>query len=292
MNTTTPRPILALYGADKMTGHYVPQVFAPEFEIKDAKNVDECDVLFLSHEAQESDHNWEIGQAALEVILDKWNSRPPKQLIYISSVEVYGKVDGENLDETENTWAKTATGLHCIRTESALEQWCRDHAVTLTILRPAMMFGYGVAGEAAEMFDQVMRGSYINIRDHAPLRSLVMAYDVVRVAKAIYPQGGIYNVTDGLQHTLPQLALAMGQNSGKNKKCFYLTYKWAKILGKIGDILPFIGILLDSYKLQSRTNSLTYSNAKLVAALPSDFQFFNTLEVIARTNKDYPYEDS
>jgi hypothetical protein len=84
----------------------------------------------------------------------------------------------------------------------------------------------------------------------------------------------------------------MGQNSGKNKKCFYLTYKWAKILGKIGDILPFIGILLDSYKLQSRTNSLTYSNAKLVAALPSNFQFFNTLEVIARTNKDYPYEDS
>lgn len=301
MDTTTPRPILTLYGHDTMAGHYMRQIFSDEFDIRKAahsdspvgygaKDSDECEILAFSHGVLPTDAKGREA-AAVEAMLKRWEAKPPKHLIYISSYEVYGKETGENVDETDNLWAKTAVGINCQQTEGLLEPWSRAHGVTLTILRPAMMFGSGVEGEAAEMFDAVVRGTYINIREHAPLRSLVLAYDVARVAKAIYRKGGVYNVTDGLSHTLPQLARAMGQNAGRNKSCYALTYKWAKILGEIGDKLPFIGTLLTGEKLLRRTQSLTFSNAKLAAELPADFHFFNTLEVIARTNTQYPYED-
>lgn len=79
------------------------------------------------------------------------------------------------------------------------------------------MFGKEMKGWGQRMAGQVLTGSYFNIRDNDAKVSLVTAYDVARLIPLIAPIGGIYNVSDGISHSLQDLAMAMGNNRGRAK---------------------------------------------------------------------------
>lgn len=70
------------------------------------------------------------------------------------------------------------------------------------------MFGKEMKGWGQRMAGQVLTGSYFNIRDNDAKVSLVTAYDVARLIPLIAPIGGIYNVSDGISHSLQDLAMA------------------------------------------------------------------------------------
>jgi nucleoside-diphosphate-sugar epimerase len=285
---------MALCGSDAMLRHYILQIFK-EFAIVEDDVSGDCEVLVVADSfTTDSDGKSAdslSGRISLSEIITRCGNNPPKHILYVGSVSVYGRTEGEQLDENTGIRALTEKGKYYSKNERTLESFVKEKNITLTILRSVEMFGKGMSGDFAVMCDKVMRGIYLNIRDHSPRRSLVLAYDVARVAREVYAMGGIYNVSDGYDHTLPELAKSMGENLGRSKSVYTLPLKWAKLLAKIGDIIPFVGNILDSGSLHERTHTLTYSNGKVAGALPDGFSFIDTLRVLTRENKEYPYED-
>lgn len=213
-----------------------------------------------------------------------------KQFVYISSTEVYGLKEGEDINEEERLRPCGKVGQSKVLAEEEVRKFCDEKGIILTILRPATMFGKGMTGWGERMAEQVLSGYYFSIRDADAMVSMVLALDVAKVALALASKGGTYNVTDLRRHSLQQLAMAMGNNRGKAKKPFFLPMKWAKLLAGIGDRIGLARILLDSDELKRRTTTLTFSADKLREALPA-YSPFDTALVIGREDKDYPYED-
>ncbi len=213
-----------------------------------------------------------------------------RQFVYISSTDVYGKNEGADITEEDHLWSADKVGQSKALAEEEVRKFCDEMGIICTILRPATMFGKGMKGWGQRMAGQVLVGTYLNVRDADAAVSLVTAYDVARLIPLLAPVGGIYNVTDGLSHSLQDLAMAMGNNRGRAKKPFFLPMKWAKLLGLLGDRLPLIDRILDTRELARRTTSLTFSSRKLREALP-DFRFHDTAAVVGRTDTDFPYED-
>lgn len=223
-------------------------------------------------------------------LLEGLRDVPVRQFVYLSSPAVYGKKEGADITEDDHLWSADKVGQSKALAEEEVRKFCDEMGVICTILRPATLFGKDMKGWGQRMAGQVLVGTYLNVRDMDAAVSLVTAYDVARLIPELAPKGGIYNVTDGLSHSLQKLAMAMGNNRGRAKKPFYLPMKWAKLLARLGDGLPLLDRILDSEELARRTTTLTYSSQRLREALP-DFRFHDTAAVVGRTDKDFPYED-
>lgn len=221
-------------------------------------------------------------------LLSSLESQPPRHFVFISSLSVYGKTEGTDIDEQSMTLPVTEYGRSKLDAERAIKAWCDCRNVVLTILRPALTFGNGITGKAAEMFDAIHSGRYFHIRGNQARRSLVMADDVAKACRLTYQEGGVYNVTDGLTPTVIELADAMAAHSGKDKRIIYCPLKLAKLCAKIGDIIPPLGRMLNSDKLSILTSTLTFSNARLIEK--TGLQPHNTIDVIARRSTTYPYQ--
>ena len=221
-------------------------------------------------------------------LLQALEQNPPRYFVQISSLSVYGLTEGNDVTEDYPLRPITKYGKSKLAAESELKKWCADKGVVLTILRPTLTFGNGVSGKAAEMFDAIIKGRYFHIRGNQARRSIVMADDVAKACRLTFKDGGIYNVSDGYNHSVIELGDAMAANCGENKRIVHCSLKLLKIGAKLGDILPGFGKLLDSDKLTTLTSSLTFSNARLIEK--TGLKFYDTVEVIARRSKDYPYE--
>ena len=224
-------------------------------------------------------------------LMERLEGSAPKWMVFVSGTDVYGTDEGTDIDEEKPLRPNTTEGRERARMEEELRQWCHANGTTLTILRPATMFGTGMEGWAAEMFDDIMKGIYFHPREHNPRRSVVTAYDVARVARALYNRGGVFNVTDGHEPTMRQLGDAMGSNAWKQKRPGTLPLKWLQFMARAGNNIGILGRIIDSSKIEFRKRELTFDTSRLKEALPADFTFFDTCEVLARKDCGYPYEE-
>jgi len=239
-----------------------------------------------------------VEQDAMEInlhgtarLLQAMEKTPPAQFILISSMSVYGVKEGEEITEEHPTCPVSEYGRSKLEAERLVTDWCGRHDVICTILRPAMAFGNGVKGKAMMLFNGIRRGYYVNIRDNDAKHSVVLAYDVARVALMLQGRSGIYNVCDGRNHTVVELANAIGHNISTDKRVYCLPLKWVKILATIADAAQIV--LPRSCRHDMRgyvkmlTSTLTFSNSKVCET--TGIEFFDTTEVIARICPDYPY---
>lgn len=248
------------------------------------------------HAAQTDDESraLSLNYEGTQRLLEGLRNTEVRKFVYISSVDVYGKTEGLDIDEDTPLRPLGKVGQSMVLAEREVRKFCDERGIVLTILRPATMFGKGMHGWGARMAAQVLSGFYFNIRESDARVSLVTAYDVARVIHEVSIRGGIYNVTDGRDHTLADLATAMGNNRGQAKRPLWIPLKWAKLLAKFGDKMSLPGRLLNSRELQRRTSAITYSNRRINELLQNEsleFKFFDTVAVTGRTDKDYPYED-
>ncbi len=207
--------------------------------------------------------------------------------VYISSTAVYGREEGERIDETEICRPSEPVGKTKLEAEQMIEDFFEGKEVPVTILRPGVMFGKGIKGGAARMFSDVVSGKYLHIRGNEARLSVVTAYDVARAIKAIFPHGGIYNITDGRDPRWSELAEGMSANAGRHNRMTTLPAKWAAILSPVLSIFPGLRESWGREILRRRSQTLTFSSEKLVSVLRMDF--FDTVEVIARRDEHYPY---
>ncbi len=223
-------------------------------------------------------------------ITEALSENPPKEFVYLSSWEVYSPDSGEDVGEDHQLWAASKTGQSKALAEELLTGWCAQHDVLLTILRPARMFGKGIKGEMATLFNDVAHSRYIHVRGNDTRISVVCASDVAEAILKLHPKGGIYNLTDGIGASWLKLAEAMSANTGAMKRQITLPEKWADAAWKTCRWLPPVAASLSPQTLARRSKTMTLSDSRIRETL-KDWNPYPVLDVISRQCDNYPYLD-
>lgn len=303
---STKRKSVLITGANGFLGKYLVKEFSDDWDIDTlGKSPDNDYVADLSGKISDINKSYDLlihaaGTSSEEnaaeinhigtLRLLEALTNPPRHIVFISSVWVYGAKSGTDIDETFIPKPQSAYGKSKLCAETELTKWCSEKGVILTILRPATIFGKGIHGKAKEMFDAIVGNRYFHIRGNNARHSIVMADDVAKAAMAAYQIGGVFNVTDGCNPTILELAESMAANYGKSKRIIQCPMKPIKICARIADKIPALRRFISSEKLDTLTSTLTYSNSAIKNATSIDF--YNTIDVIARRSTDYPYQDN
>lgn len=303
MDNPSVKTSLLLTGSEGMLGRYLAGRFAG-YEItrlnrRETPGGIACDLSatvptlprkqfdIVIHAAGTRDNNLaiDVNLNGTKHLLQALEACPPKYFVFISDAAVHGLAGAENITEDTPAHVSDKVGQSKFLAEKEISEWALRHSVTLTILRPAPMFGTGISGEMASLFSDVARARYVHIRGNDARRGIVTAFDVARTAKALYLTGGTFIVADGRNRPFIDLVEAMSANAAVRKRMVFLPRKWAAIAQNI----PGLRRILDPETLKKRATTVTFDTARLSNAIP--FTLFDTVEVIARREKDYPYED-
>lgn len=185
---------------------------------------------------------------------------PPKALVFISTVAVYGCDFGKLITEEHPLNGITPYAKSKILAEEYLTEWCKEHSVVLGILRPSLLAGKGAPGNLGAMVNGVKKGFYMNIAGGRVVKSILMAEDIANILPKIVVKGGVYNVCDTFQPSFGQISESVAKQLGKEKP-INIPYWMAWCLAKVGDLLGNKAPI-NSYKLEKMTKSLTFSNEK------------------------------
>lgn len=299
------KPRALVTGASGMLGAYVAGVLADGFTVdslgRDKANDICCDLTecppTLCHKSyqlvvhcagSEKDEDSLLNTQGTDNLLTTLSTNPPKYLVFVSSHSVYGD-EGENISEDALLYPATAAAKSKEKAERAVARWAQTYGVTLTIIRPARMFGTGVGGETLRLFNDALNGSLIHIRGNNAQTSIVTALDVARVIAGVYKSGGIYNVADGRNPRFIDMAQAMTANAGREKRITTLPSSWAGWLWRMCRWIPAIDRNLRPEVAAKRMKTLTIDGSK--AAADTGIEYYDTIEVIARRDTNYPYNE-
>jgi nucleoside-diphosphate-sugar epimerase len=180
----------------------------------------------------------------------------PKQFVFISSVAVYGRDYGSDINESENLAAIDPYGLSKIQAEQLIKDWCQQKNVVCTILRLPLLVGKNPPGNLGAMLKGIKKGYYFNIGGGTAKKSMVLAEDVSQFIPKLASMGGTYNLTDGQHPTFEALSQSIAK-----KKIFNLPLFIAKTIGFIGDILGERAPI-NSLKIKKITSDLTFDDSK------------------------------
>lgn len=231
---------------------------------------------------------WELNHGGTLRLLDALSENPPSEFIYISSTAVYGSPEGHGLDEETRRWAVSEAGKSKARAEDEILSKTASWPTVVTILRPAAVFGRGVSGQMLSLFERVVSGRYIHVRGNNACRSLVTALDLAKAARLAAPLGGVFNVTDGRDHTLISLVEAMSANAGSQKRPVHIPDKWLGAACTLSRHIPGLNDMVNMDFFRQMAEDVTFSSIKL---MQTGWKPFDTVAVIARTAPDYPYID-
>lgn len=296
--------MILLTGASGMLGRYIADEFkdedivtlgragsndiicdlkkeSPDFSSKDFSTVIHCAGTEENTEAEELNHKGTMR------LLEALGNRLPQNFVYISSWKVYSPDAGENVNEETQTWAIGEAGQSKARAEEELRHWALQNDVTLTIIRPARIFGEGVGGETLRLFNDALSGKYIHIRGNDARTSVVTALDIAKGIKKIYTRGGIYNAADGRNPKFLEMMEAMTENAGARKRMNHLPIAWAEWLWRICRWIPSIDRNLSPKVVENRMKSFTIDGRKFSEVTGNDY--YDTLNVMERKHSSYPY---
>ena len=189
----------------------------------------------------------------------------PKSLIFISTASVYGIDVGDLITEDSPLNANTPYGKSKVMAEEYLQNWCKEHQVVLTILRPSLMAGKNAPGNLGAMVNGIRKGYYFNIAGGNARRSLLMAEDIANLVILAEKKGGIYNVCDDTQPSYKELSEVIAKQLGKRTP-ISIPYWLAWSIAKVGDLIGQKA-LFNSYRLRKISMSGTISNDKVKKAL-------------------------
>lgn len=184
----------------------------------------------------------------------------PKALVFISTVAVYGCEYGDLITEEHPLEGNTPYARSKILAEEYLTQWCKDHNVVLSILRPSLLAGKNAPGNLGAMVNGIKKGFYMNIAGGKVIKSILMAEDIARLLPLLEEKGGVYNVCDTRQPSFGEISKSIAKQLGKRKPIsipYWVAWCMAKVGNLLGNKAP-----INSYKLEKMTKSLTFSNDK------------------------------
>ena len=207
---------------------------------------------------KESQEFFNINTQGIKNLCKALELRRTKAFIFISSVAVYGEVNGENITEAQSLKGESPYALSKIQAEEFLLDWGSKNGVEITILRLPLLVGKNPPGNLGSMISAIKKGYYFRIGDGSARRSMVLAVDVAQLIASNQIRAGIYNLTDGFHPTFNELELTIAKQC--NKKIRSLPFCLIKFTCKIGDHIKMMPI--NSYKFEKLTSTLTFSDNK------------------------------
>ena len=188
----------------------------------------------------------------------------PSQIVYISTVAVYGYDEGCLLDEDTLCIAHDAYGESKLLAENFLKKWGEEKDVIITILRLPLIAGKNAPGNLEDMIKAVKNGRFALIGDGGAKRSVVLAEDVAKFIPEIQGVGGVYNLTDGQHPSFKNLSDII-TIFYKQRNVKRIPLLLAEILAFICEVVKWLigkDILFGKRRLKKMTSSLTFNDQR------------------------------
>jgi len=183
----------------------------------------------------------------------------PNFFVFISSVAVYGRESGNNIDENTVLLAKDPYGLSKIAAEELVIKWCALNNVVCTVLRLPLLVGKNPPGNLGAMIKGIKKGYYFNIAGGKARKSMVLASDVAKLIPKVAKIGGVYNLTDGHHPSFAALSTSIARQLDKAKP-INIPLWLAKIMAMTGNLLG-TRAPINTSKLNKITSDLTFDDS-------------------------------
>ncbi len=261
----SPNHHITTLGRGELSGDHVSMDLKNPFELSTKFEL----VIHAAGLAHGMDHDqrdyFGVNVTGTKHLLKALEEAPPKALVFISSVAVYGRVEGLDLDEETSLEAKDAYGLSKIKAEELVTSWCNRHKIPATILRiPLVLAGKNPPGNLGMMKKALQKGRYFNIGAGEALRSMILAEDIAIFMEAVYSRGGIFNLTDGRGASFSEISeLTSRQLKIKNA---ISVPKWvAYPVAICGDLFTWMSIKFPftTAVYRKMTKSLTFASKRM-----------------------------
>lgn len=184
----------------------------------------------------------------------------PGQLVFISSVSVYGLDQGHMISETQSLNGETPYARSKIAAEKKCQEWAAKMHVPLLILRLPLVVGPNAPGNLGAMVNAIRKGYYFNVGNRMTRKSLVSATDIAKWLMSLPHRSGIYHLSDQYDPTMAEIENWIAQSLHK-KNPRSLPNWLIGMLSKLGDILG-PKFPLNSNKVKKLSMTLTFSSEK------------------------------
>lgn len=184
---------------------------------------------------------------------------PPSKFVLVSTVAVYGLIEGKLISENHPLNAKDPYGHSKSIAENVVIEWCQCNKVLLTILRLPLIIGENPPGNLKSMIQGITKGYYFNISGGNARKSIVHAEDVSVAILPASEVGGIYHLTDGEHPNFQELSCLIGK-AVRRSFIPSINIKLARLLARIGDYLGH-NFPLNSNKFTKLTSDLTFDDS-------------------------------
>ncbi|MBO4491389.1 MAG: NAD-dependent epimerase/dehydratase family protein [Lentisphaeria bacterium] len=225
---------------------------------------------------------YDVNVTGTRNVLTALQKSPPKAIVFISSVAVYGVEKGENIREDAPLLAKTPYGESKIMAEKLLLEFPFSSNVIRGIVRLPLIAGKDAPGNLGSMIKAIRKGYYFNVAGGKAKRSVVLKEDIAPFLLALGCRGGVYNFTDGRGLTYDELYRAIRKQIDCPRRPD-LPYWIAWCLAFAGETLSLLlhrSMPFDFYRLSKLTESLTFDGSK--AEKEVDFVPHQVLENIGQ----------
>lgn len=190
---------------------------------------------------------------------------PPRALIFISTVSVYGLDSGDMIKESHPLNGTSPYAKSKIMAEEFLRDWGKENGITIGIVRLPLIAGPNPPGNLGAMINGIKTGRYLSIGKADAKKSVVWASDIVSVFERLAEIGGTYNLTDRYNPSFSELETEISKALNKSKP-MKIPLGVAKIIAGAGDLLGSRAPI-NSDKLKKITSTLTFDDRKAVEAL-------------------------
>lgn len=188
--------------------------------------------------------------------------RPPRAFVFASTVAVYGRTEGVQLDESTPRRATDPYGASKVQAEDLVREWGARHGVRVGVVRLPLVAGADAPGNLGAMVRFLRRGRYFGVGDGSARRSVVLARDVARILPEVARHGGTFHLTDGTDPTFRELERAFSAVLGRRPPR-RLPLWLARTLAWIGDGLDRwtpVRAPLTRARLLRMTSTLTFDD--------------------------------
>ena len=192
-------------------------------------------------------------------LLSGLDTKKLQSIIFISTVAVYGKEEGELIDEKSPLLGNTPYARSKIQAEKSIIDFGIKNNIKTVVLRLPLVTGKNPLGNLGYMIKAIKKGYYFRIGKGQAKKSIISASDLANLIPELFDLNGVYNLTDIRHPMISEIDSIIAEKF--NKKIKRIPYNLTKVIAKIGDIFHFFP--LNSSKLEKLTKNLTFSNKKI-----------------------------
>jgi nucleoside-diphosphate-sugar epimerase len=177
------------------------------------------------------------------------------RLIYMSSIKVNGEATvNAPFRESDAPAPLDAYGRSKWEAEQALSRVAADTGLTVTVLRPPLIYGPGVKGNVARLLRWIERGLPLPFGSIVNRRSLIYLENLIDATLAVISHpapGGIYLVSDAHDLSTPQLIRALARGLDKPPRLFAFPPSLLRLAGACTGQRDAVGRLVGSLQIDT-----------------------------------------